>query len=720
MAASRQERRKLIVRNIFGVVSGRSIWGLEPYDFRPNNGVRAHNEDVESDMSRRQDHTTGLESKRAYHVPLRRHVWGERQYQLHASWGELFLDLIFVGAAYRLGNFVKGSFCEQLSAASASSSSSSHASDSSAVDAADGGRVLAAQPAFAEPALCLGPMLGLLYASAFFYCCLRLWLNDLHYRSRFEPSSTFHRALDLLGYLLLVETAASIGKAHVYQSSSAGATELATFIVPSSALHGLWQLRWLEIALRSHDEESRRFSAMKLTDDAPSLLWWAAALLLAFQRGANQPAVPCLLLVGAMWSDMRMLYRVQRAAFLRWADPDGEARHLSKDRTRVPLNVEFAIHRFYEFMMLMIGEGVLQLVLADAAADYPEQQAEADAGGTISHSLDGGRHASVLSGFTVCISLLYSFNITEPHHAIGHAFARSSRPAALYLLLLPPKALSILLSGVGVKLTLYQPRAYLAPSLVLTQRLQLALSLGTSFALQLIRQPLHTVGVLEYYSPRTLASNPLHALTIIGRIALVGLMVGACWTPTEALLPWHFLLVQAGLAALMCLLHFGETRLPTPRPSVQPGSALEEARRARRRRTKASCMIKWGVPAPSSSSATASSFSGLHVPVCIANVGQRSTAAIQQGLKRITMELTRSRSQRASDGSGGCGSSQHHEQSPSSRSVDSGQLSDSPACTRPLACGCSAVDEEASVHSTRHDPERGCKGAKSFEDRGRL
>ena len=52
--------------------------------------------------------------------------------------------------------------------------------------------------------------------------------------------------------------------------------------------------------------------------------------------------------------------------------------------------------------------------------------------------------------------MLYSFNITEPHHATGHAFARSSRPAALYLLLLPPKALSILLSGIGIKLIFYQ------------------------------------------------------------------------------------------------------------------------------------------------------------------------------------------------------------------------------------------------------------------------
>ena len=32
--------------------------------------------------------------------------------------------------------------------------------------------------------------------------------------------------------------------------------------------------------------------------------------------------------------------------------------------TRVPFNVEFTIHRFAEFMMLMVGETVLQLVLA--------------------------------------------------------------------------------------------------------------------------------------------------------------------------------------------------------------------------------------------------------------------------------------------------------------------------------------------------------------------
>ena len=62
-----------------------------------------------------------------------------------------------------------------------------------------------------------------------------------------------------------------------------------------------------------------------------------------------------MLLLGALWPDLRFIYRVQRAVILRWVDPGGEREHLPKDRTRVPLNVEFAIHRMSEFRMLMIG-----------------------------------------------------------------------------------------------------------------------------------------------------------------------------------------------------------------------------------------------------------------------------------------------------------------------------------------------------------------------------
>lgn len=81
---------------------------------------------------------------------------------------------------------------------------------------------------------------------------------------------------------------------------------------------------------------------------------WVGALLYAQSHGAVHPAVPVMLGIGGWWADMRRLYRVQRSVVLRWIDPDGEEGHLPKDRTRVPLNVEFAIHRFNEFVRAIV------------------------------------------------------------------------------------------------------------------------------------------------------------------------------------------------------------------------------------------------------------------------------------------------------------------------------------------------------------------------------
>ena len=117
-------------------------------------------------------------------------------------------------------------------------------------------------------------------------------------------------------------------------------------------------MRWLELAFFSHDEETRRFSSLRLVDDSPAILWWVGAWIL--QR--NEPLsawVPILLILGAVWTDLRLQLRVHRSAILRKWDPNGETINATKDRTRVPLNVEFAIHRFNEFMMLIVGEGSL-------------------------------------------------------------------------------------------------------------------------------------------------------------------------------------------------------------------------------------------------------------------------------------------------------------------------------------------------------------------------
>lgn len=249
------------LRRICGLVSGRSLWGLEPLDLRLRctaaEAVDREGEDVESADSRRRAHSTdGLKLAKGislYSMPLRRHVWGEEQYSLHASWGELFLDLIFVGAAYRLGDLVKYSFCEdKSSAAYPSTGGGSYYPPSPAPPpaASDGGaRQLAAKP---SDAVCVGPAIGILYCIGLFQCCLRLWLADLHYRSRFESTSRCHRLLDLLGYFALVYAAANIKPVHEFVEDY---NLLYAFVIACCVGQGLWILRWLEIATRSHDEE---------------------------------------------------------------------------------------------------------------------------------------------------------------------------------------------------------------------------------------------------------------------------------------------------------------------------------------------------------------------------------------------------------------------------------------------------------------------------------
>ena len=552
---SKRKTRDLL-RATFGLQAGRGLWGLEPIDLRPGLGPKKFSQSgLEDPRHRHRAHSTdGLfhseHLRELYSVPLRRHVWGEPQYELHAAWGELFLDLIFVGAAYRLGGVVKDSFCDASDAAgsgSASGSASASASASASGSIGDGsgsasssgssggtyGRLLGSAAPGPTGDDCPLPGLGVLYCAALFLCSLRIWLCDLHYRARFEAQSRFHKLLDLLGYLLLVYAAANMQSVHLYLTTDSA---FGFFVISFLAAHGLWILRWLELALLSLDEETRRFSSLRLVDDTPAMAWWVGAWVLQSHHPKSF-GVPVLLIVGSLWTDVRLHWRVHRAAFLHACDPGGEIKHMTKDRTRVPMNVEFAIHRFNEFMMLMVGEGVLQLVISDTV-------------GGIQTSF---YNIALVSGFVLAVTMLYSWNVTEPHHATGHAFARSSRPAALYLLLMPPNAFAILLAGIGVKMVFVDPARYLQPGLEFEQRLLVSTSLAACFVLQLVRQPLHVVGLLNYYGLRRQLENKPALLFLLLRVATIVTMVGLSFVDGTSVV--DFLLMQCIGALFACGFH---------------------------------------------------------------------------------------------------------------------------------------------------------------------
>lgn len=135
--------------------------------------------------------------------------------ELTAGWSDLFLDLIFVGAAYQFGYVVQYSFYS-----CASGGASSHGSDASgdfaSGDSGSNHRALAAAEHGAAP-VCLPWGLAWLYVFAMFASLQRLWHHELVYRARFDASDSSHRGLDLVGYFLLVLAASNIKPLRKYE-----------------------------------------------------------------------------------------------------------------------------------------------------------------------------------------------------------------------------------------------------------------------------------------------------------------------------------------------------------------------------------------------------------------------------------------------------------------------------------------------------------------------
>ena len=449
--------------SVLGLTPGRSLWGLEPWDmqlfvrfFFPTFGTRDR-DDVESEEEQKHVHTTngGLSSsaltkhvselvkhvqaqlgggghddgtgenvtKPFYRVPMRRHPWGCEQYELHASWGDLFLDLAYVGAAYRLGDVVKESFyscagdCYDYNDGSSGgsganggsgggdSSGSNGGSDEIASGYDGGCRRLASDASGEAPPCCVGWEVGMVWTVAIFATMLRLWLSDLGHRARFATTDRVHKLLDIAGYMLVLLTASNVKAYHHKElrkmDDGSTNTRFALFYVFLSTAVALWLLRYLEIAVFSHDQASRRYAASIFVDETGVLVCWTLAYLVGSRTSTPSDdavllrsvdvGVALLLLLGAIWPELRAYWRVKRMALF-----PGD--WLPAQLTRVPFNVEFAIHRFAEFMMLMVGETVLQLVLAEPnATDKDVSALEAQ----VVHVL------TLISGFAISVLMLY-------------------------------------------------------------------------------------------------------------------------------------------------------------------------------------------------------------------------------------------------------------------------------------------------------------------------
>ena len=189
--------------------------------------------------------------------------------------------------------------------------------------------------------------------------------------------------------------------------------------------------RTLELALAHPVEAVRRWSSHGAISHVACLALNTGAVVVVALPGASRAESDLALLLmvlGNWWFIARMTVRIHVNSALR---KRGHSMWPMARRT-VPVNVEYVIHRFSEFMMLMLGETILQAVIADRS-EIIEKESRGY----------GIYLATQAAGFVLTLCMLYSYHITEPHESEDHGMKRSGAAGVMYMILFDFKAFSV-------------------------------------------------------------------------------------------------------------------------------------------------------------------------------------------------------------------------------------------------------------------------------------
>ena len=348
-------------------------------------------------------------------------------------------------------------------------------------------------------------------------------------------------------------------------------------------------LRYLELALLHPTEASRRTAGSQLVHLAGSAVWWGGALAsaAASRRHAADSATArdllrlcaALTLVGGWWYDARISFVLLRERSLRRRGYTRGA--LGRKTKTVPMNLNFVLHRWQEFMYLMLGEAILLQLVISAATTVRD-----DGSGDVED--DNLYYAVVIAGFVAVLAMGHSYHLTEPHRADHHATRRSAVSGILFAMLFSFRGFAVLCVGVGFKLALYDPHGTILQDATASnqpgQRTALAAPMAVCFGLQMLMHPcaaatrthssfssfsssrhhspltdprgqfpasrLH-IGFKRYYSPRWLRRHPGRTACIALRVVLIVAMGTSAATRLE---PWQLALLQAALAVAQAAL----------------------------------------------------------------------------------------------------------------------------------------------------------------------
>lgn len=349
-----------------------------------------------------------------YAPPVQRQRWGADQSLPHVNWGDLFFDLFYVAAAYNLGGMLMSALTPQ-----------------------DWPR-------------------GLIYYVGIFGPLYTTWETATYYESRYTKVDYAHRLFDIIRYVFVSTAVLHIKPLNLLADPrSLEALIFVSAILTESIMHlGLnmelyYKGRGDRAAIRNHTWTKIKYQLL------PTIFMYTAAVIVAAVQFAHVPAnekseygnyrylaEEGYETSGPRWTLTDLPLTLTALAYLlnifhtTWRKMRATSGKHGDIRTRfVPNNIQYMIHRYGEWIMLMVGESILSLLIVETAES---------------------RNYYIITTFGVLtVILLHILKVeSDPSHAEDHALWGNLRNAMSYGYLLQILSMALVAFGICFKIFL--------------------------------------------------------------------------------------------------------------------------------------------------------------------------------------------------------------------------------------------------------------------------
>eukprot|EP00566_Odontella_aurita_P006424 CAMPEP_0113547210 /NCGR_PEP_ID=MMETSP0015_2-20120614/12230_1 /TAXON_ID=2838 /ORGANISM="Odontella" /LENGTH=593 /DNA_ID=CAMNT_0000447741 /DNA_START=82 /DNA_END=1863 /DNA_ORIENTATION=+ /assembly_acc=CAM_ASM_000160 len=370
--------------------------------------------------------------------PRQMQRWGDKQILPHINWGDLFFDLFYVAAAYNLSYIILNSPSRE----------------------------------------------GVLYFVGLMGPIMWHWFLRVFFDSRFAlGDDILHRAFEVLQLCFLATVVTHIRPVDVMRSSAY--PDMFAYSLGMCCLVVCNILRFLEIKFFVVGEKAAKISANRdiVSQMVQCVIYLAAAIvsgtrfygndgydgnegghrrarvasigqddiscsgitaMLASQCGIehrllaetsgyagksdiNITDIPVWLCLGGwLWST---IFDVAMVIFL-----PGNGEH---KKITVPMNIDYAIHRYGEWIMLLLGESILSILISETGTSL--------------------RYFITFYCAIISVVLLqYLHYRSQPHHADEHALRRNKNSGVLFFIMIQVYSIALVAVGVSYKMILYE------------------------------------------------------------------------------------------------------------------------------------------------------------------------------------------------------------------------------------------------------------------------